>query len=134
MAETKEKPLKILIVDDDESVRNVLQDYFANQGFQTFSASNNDDALECLKKENIDIVTTDINHYGAGDGLELTRTVKAICNANVIILSGNIPDFPTPEECFDAGASAAIKKPAKLDYILDTIEGILQKGDNKDRA
>jgi hypothetical protein len=53
--------------------------------------------------------------------------VKTSYNADVIVLSGTIPEFHTPEECYDAGASAAIKKPAKLVDILETVKSMMNK-------
>lgn len=122
----KEKPSKVLIVDDEKSIRSTLSEFLANNGYQTYSASTNAQALMCLKKENIDIVITDISHPGL-DGLQLTRRVKASYNADVIVLSGTIPQFNTPKECYDAGACAVSKKPAKLVDILDTVKSILKK-------
>jgi len=122
----KEVP-KILIVDDDVSIRNVLNEYFANHGFQAYTTSTSDEALNCLVNRNIDIVISDINRPGV-DGLEFMRRVKTFCNADFIILSGTIlHKFHPPEECFDAGASAVFAKPAKLVDILDTVKSILKK-------
>ncbi len=114
-----------MIFDDEESLRKILKEYLDNHGYQTYLASSSDDALKYLKKENIDVVITDFRHPGL-DGLQLTRRIKASYNADVIVLSGTIPEMNTPEECFDAGASAAIKKPAKLVDLLDTIKIILR--------
>ena len=132
--ESKNGPPKILIVDDDESMRKVLNEFLVNHGYQAYSATTNDDALTYLKNEDIDVVITDITHPGA-DGLELTRRVKTLYNADVIVISGAIlHKFHSPEECFDAGASAVLAKPAKVVDILDTVKNLLKKGGNRDRA
>ena len=56
-----QKSETILFVDDEESILNVASEYFNRQGYQTLTASNGLEALEILKKENVDCCFTDIN-------------------------------------------------------------------------
>jgi CheY-like chemotaxis protein len=127
MADTKEKPPKILIVDDDKSTRKAISEFLVDNGYQTYFAATNVNALEYLENENIDVVITDINHPGE-DGLELTRKIKKFYKADVIVHSGAILNkIRTPRECYDEGATAVFAKPAKLVDFLDTIKIISRK-------
>ena len=119
-----------MIVDDEFSIRAVLNEYLISHGYQTYLARTSDEALDILLNENIDIVITDIRHPDL-NGLEFIRRLKTFCNADFIVMSGTIPGMNTYEKCFDAGANAAIKKPAKLVDILDTVKGILIKRDKE---
>lgn len=132
MSIPKQETPKILIVDDDVSIRGVLNEYLINHGCQTYLAKTSDDALDILLSEKIDIVITDINRPSV-NGFEFLARMKAFCLADFIVLSGTIPEIITPEQCFDAGASAAMKKPGKLEDILDTVKSLLKKRD-KDRT
>ena len=119
MAEIKEKPSKVLIVDDEESLRKVLKEFLSNHGYEIYIACTSDEALNCLVNRNIDIVISDINRPDV-DGLEFMRRVKTFCNADFIILSGTIlHKFHPPEECFDAGASAVLQSlPSSLIFWI----------------
>ena len=132
MSITKQETPKILIVDDEESIRNTLQQYLANHGYQTYVAATSEDALDYLVDGNIDIVISDIRRPDL-NGLEFMQRLKTFCDADFIVMSGTIPGMNTCEKCFDAGASAAMKKPGKLEDILDTVKSLLKKR-NKDRA
>jgi CheY-like chemotaxis protein len=116
----------ILILDDDEAIRNALEAFFANQGWQAYAADASFEALEILKSQDIDIVISDIVRPD-GDGLEFTQRLKNDFGIPVVIISGSVPDFNSPPDCFSAGADAVLKKPVRLADLLKAVNGVFNK-------
>ena len=71
----------ILIVDDSESIREVVNFTLQNAGFEVFSAGNGIEAKELLDGRNIDLVITDL-HMPEMDGIELIKHIRATSNYN----------------------------------------------------
>ena len=66
---------KILIVDDEEMMTELLSDYLSDEGYETYIANDAAQALKLLPK-NPDIIILDINMPGI-DGLELCKNIRA---------------------------------------------------------
>ena len=66
---------KILLVDDEDSIREVYRDLFEGIGFKVVEASCGNDAIEIFQKEKIDVVISDIR-MPKGDGIQLLKKVR----------------------------------------------------------
>ena len=99
----KNSNINVLIVDDDLSVRNTMDEYIANAGFSTLAASSAEEALELIEKNNFAVVITDIRLPGLG-GLELTKVIKQKNGSDVIVVTGYSDDY-SYEEAINIGAS-----------------------------
>ncbi|MGH7412186.1 MAG: response regulator, partial [Candidatus Methylomirabilis sp.] len=64
------KRVKILVIDDDESLRRVLEYNLAQEGYAVLTAASGEHGLELLKKERADVVVTDVRMAGM-DGLQV---------------------------------------------------------------
>ena len=69
-------PEKILVVDDEPSVRGFLSDLLAEEGYQVILAANGEEALELAELENPEVILLDINMPGMS-GLEVCKRLKA---------------------------------------------------------
>ncbi|MCP4605198.1 MAG: response regulator [Proteobacteria bacterium] len=69
-----EQNRKILIVDDEKSIRQSLSDYFEDRHWQTFKAQSGEQAIELLKTETVDVAVVDIRLKGI-DGDFLIREI-----------------------------------------------------------
>ncbi|MBI4735240.1 MAG: sigma-54-dependent Fis family transcriptional regulator [candidate division NC10 bacterium] len=122
------KRVKILVIDDDESLRRVLEYNLAQEGYAVLTASSGEQGLDLLKKEGADLVVTDVRMAGM-DGLQVLEEVrKADPNIQVIILTA----FGTIEmavEAMKAGAFHYISKPFNRDELKLTIRKALQLKD-----
>lgn len=101
--------ISILIVDDDESIREIATLFLTRSGYCTQSASSAEEALKMLEEFKADIVLTDIE-MGAIDGLTLTRILKERYHMKVIVMTGNI-SASLYEDAMKTGANSFIFKP-----------------------
>ena len=69
------KRIKILVIDDDESLRRVLEYNLAQEGYAVLTAASGEQGLEFLKKEGADLVLTDVRMPGMS-GLEALRQAR----------------------------------------------------------
>jgi DNA-binding NtrC family response regulator len=120
--------VKILVIDDDESLRRVLEYNLAQEGYAVLSASSGEQGLELLKKEGADVVVTDVRMPGM-DGLQVLEGVRKVDpNIQVVILTA----FGTIEmavEAMKAGAFHYISKPFNRDELKLTLKKALQLKD-----
>jgi len=124
MAE-KNPHVHVLIVDDDSSVRNTMQEYIGSAGYVSLTAATAEDALELLKKNSFDVVVTDIRLPGMG-GLELTKIIKKRNGADVIVVTGYSDDY-SYEEAINIGASDFVIKPVRLEELLLRLKRVLKE-------
>lgn len=83
------RPLRVLIVDDDVEIREIVTDVLATSGYETFTAARTDEALWLIEEHAPDFVITDALMPG-GDGRELCRIVKSdkrLAKTKVIIMT-----------------------------------------------
>jgi len=116
---------KILIVDDDPMVRDVLSDILRNAGgYKTDVAVNGLDGIEKIRDNNYDIVFTDLTMPGLG-GMDLLReAVKMKPAVPVVVITG----FSTMDNAINAmkeGARDFITKPFKVDRVTSVAERIM---------
>jgi two-component system cell cycle response regulator len=116
---------QVLIVDDDSSVRNTMQEYISSAGYVSSTASTAEEALDLLKKNNFDVVVTDIRLPGMG-GLELTKIIKKKNGVDVIVVTGYSDDY-SYEEAINIGASDFVIKPVRLEELLLRLRRVLKE-------
>jgi CheY-like chemotaxis protein len=115
-----ERPLVIVIADDEALLRTVAVDALEDEGFMTFEAENAVAALDICKScpEAIDVLFTDIRMPGPIDGLELAHRVRQRWPwIATIIVSGNI--FVGRDQL--PGGSRFLPKPYDIQQIVDMI-------------
>ena len=127
---------KVLIVDDDPEIIEILNYNLINSGFTTKSASNGLEAIKKAKKFIPDIILLDVM-MPEMDGIEACikiREIKTLTNTRIIFLSARGEDF-TQIAAFDAGADDYISKPVKPKILLKKISSIARRLDrNKNRS
>jgi two-component system cell cycle response regulator len=115
----------ILIVDDEEGIRQSMQEFVSVSGFRTITAASAEEALALLADRQVDIVITDIMLPGM-DGLELTDVIKKDFNIDVIVLTGYTGDY-SYEEAISKGASDLVFKPVRFEELLLRIKRVLKE-------
>ncbi|MBU1398836.1 MAG: diguanylate cyclase [Proteobacteria bacterium] len=115
----------ILIVDDDPAIRTSMSDFIDLSGYKSLHAESGFNALELLKKHNIDVVITDIMMPGM-NGLELTDLIKKDYDTEVIVITGYSGDY-SYVDAIGKGASDFIFKPFRLEELLLRLKRVLRE-------
>jgi signal transduction histidine kinase len=117
---------KILLVDDEKDVRDVLHLSLSDMGYDVFEAENGDEALRIFKKTNPSIVLTDIKMPGM-DGIELLRKIKhQNPEAEVVMITGHgAMDLAIKSLKYDA--ADFITKPINVDALEVALEKVREK-------
>ena len=117
---TQPKQERILVVDDDEALLEILQKGLSLHGYSCEATRSAASALELLEKNSFDIMIADIIMPDM-NGLELTERVKRIRpEMTIVVITGHIEDFPY-DRAIEAGASDFIKKPFTIKELLARI-------------
>ena len=104
---------KILVVDDEKSMREFLDIMLAKEGYQVVSARDGEEACRILEKDRFDLVITDIRMKRI-DGLGVLRKVKAVNPSTVVVLISAFATAETAVEAMKEGAYDYIPKPFKV--------------------
>jgi DNA-binding NtrC family response regulator len=118
--------LRTLIVDDEELIGSVLQDYFRGRGHDVRCAAELAEAKAMVAAAPYDVVVSDLRLSGlhGAEGFELVTYLRA-CHPRIrsVVLTA----FGTPEierEALARGASLVLQKPQPLGSLLEAIEGL----------
>jgi len=114
-------PVRLLIVEDDEGLRQVLQIQLEHEGYETRSVASVEEALPILEKIPHDVVITDLNLPGAS-GLELLRQARALDPETAVILMTAFATVETAVQAMKQGAYDYITKPVHPFELKSLIE------------
>jgi two-component system nitrogen regulation response regulator NtrX len=119
---------RVLIVDDEESVRNSLEKLLAYEKYMTFAAPDGETALEVVAGERVDIVLLDIKMPGM-DGIEVLEKIKGMkSDLPVVIISGH-GTISTAVDATRLGAFDFLEKPIDMDRLLLTVRNGIMQGE-----
>lgn len=116
---------KILVVDDEKSIRNTLRDILGYENYEVSDADSGITALEMLKQSEFDVILLDIK-MPQMDGLEALEHILSEYETPVIMISGH-GTIETAVEAIKKGAFDYIAKPLDLNRLLVTIRNALDK-------
>jgi len=122
-----QKP-NILVVDDEKDICMALKILLTKEGYNVAEAYNGEQAIERIKKENFDVVLTDIK-MGKMDGFEVLKESQKISPETSVIMMTAFASVGSAVEAMRAGATDYITKPFINDEIRLTIKRILQSRD-----
>ena len=115
--------INILIVDDDSSVRNPMNEFIKLSGYNSFGASSAEEAIDILKTTSMQVVITDVMLPEMG-GFELTEHITQEYDSAVIVITG-YSDIYSYEEAIKMGASDFIVKPVRFEELLLRLKKVL---------
>ena len=118
--------MKILIVDDERSIRYSLKEIIEMEGYQVDTAENGADACEMAGKEKYDAIFCDIKMPGMDGTDVLLKLAEDGVETPVIMISGHA-DIDTAVDCIKKGAFDFIGKPLDLNRILITLKNATDK-------
>ena len=117
---------KILIIDDEKSIRKTLREILEYEKYQVEEASDGSEGIELIKKEKYDIILCDIK-MPKMDGIEvLDKIMQLSADTPVVMISGH-GNIETAVEAVKKGAFDFIAKPLDLNRLLVTIRNAMDK-------
>ncbi len=119
---------KILIVDDEASIRELFRDFLSDAGYTVSLATNGDEALRILDNENIMLIFLDLKLFGM-DGIQLCRQIRMTNHVAIIYAITGWSSLFEIEECREAGFDDFFTKPVKFEQILEVVDEAFKKLD-----
>jgi CheY-like chemotaxis protein len=114
----------VLIVDDEKDIRILLKKILSFKGYKTIEASNADEAIEMVNKENPDVILMDYNMPGQRNGLDAVSIIRNNhfdCTSKIIVMSASAADG-LESKAFKLGANAFFRKPFRTSVLLNKID------------
>jgi len=116
---------RILVVDDEVQVREMLSDYFQAHGFKTTAAATIGEAKRLVAQSSFNLVLLDVA-MADENGLELVPLLKQVsANTRVLILTGLGYDQELLSEALQKGADGYVTKDLPMEELLDAVNRTL---------
>ena len=113
---------RVLVVDDEDVIRDLLEDVFDMAGVQAMAVSDGAKALALLRDEAFNVVFCDLRMPGIV-GAELVRKMLALApTTRIIMMSGDDSSDGDLRAALDAGASSVLNKPFRFKDVLAAYE------------
>ncbi len=120
------KDVKVLIVEDEQPLRELLQMELSRSGYKVQVAAQGEEGLAMYKEQIFNIVLLDVRMPGA-DGVEILQQMRAESNIPEIIMFTGHGTIETAVECIKHGAYDYLTKPVKLDELEIVIDKAYEK-------
>ncbi|MBU0517856.1 response regulator [bacterium] len=112
---------RILIVDDEEDICEMLTDFLSHNGYEVFLTTQGDRALKMVKEIRPHLMLLDIR-LPELSGLEILQQVRLVDATIGVIMITGYNDIEIAQEALKAGASDFVTKPIELDYLLTSVK------------
>jgi CheY-like chemotaxis protein len=116
---------KILVVEDNLDMRELLHFYLKKEGFTVFTATDGREGLYLTTAERPDLIITDINMPNL-DGIEMVKQLRShpdFADISIIVLTAF--GFVERDNAMRAGANRAVDKPTDFDFLMDKVKEML---------
>jgi two-component system, OmpR family, KDP operon response regulator KdpE len=124
---------KVLVVDDESSLRRVLRATLASLGFEVEEASTGEQAVAMLGACQYDVVLLDVEMPGKG-GIETCKEIKGLSRRPVVLMLTVRDGAEDRARAFEAGADDYVTKPFHLSDLVARIRTARGKANNERRA
>ena len=119
------KELTLLLVEDEDSIRESMQEVFSGMFQKVISASNGDEGLKKFKKFSPDIVIADIM-MPIMDGLEMSKQIKEVSKNTPVIILSAYSEKERLLKAIDVGIDKYVIKPIDMDELFVVLEQIVK--------
>jgi len=117
---------KIMVVDDEESIRKLFKTLLTKEGYTVITAESSEEALEILENQAIHVMFLDIKLSGIS-GIELCKKIKFNKPASICIAVTGYSSIFELTNCREAGFDDYFLKPVKLDLIIKAAADSFEK-------
>jgi DNA-binding NtrC family response regulator len=119
--------LRILVVDDEETIRGVLSQVLEEEGHEVTSAASGEEGLEFYKADPFPVVITDIN-LGGMDGIQLLQEIRKIDPDTLVVIITSYASMETSVKALRHGAYDYLFKPFEdLDLVTSVVERAVER-------
>lgn len=124
--DSEEKNVKILIVDDEQDIRKLLQIYLKKQGYQVFEAENGLQAIEAVKEHtDLDLIVMDIMMPELS-GLDACKEIRKFSAVPILFLTAKTQE-PDKNEAYEMGGDDFLSKPFSQSEFLRKISALIRR-------
>jgi two-component system KDP operon response regulator KdpE len=124
---------KILIVEDDKAIANLMRIAFSQEGYAVVAASLAREGIDDVVKDLIDLVILDLGLPDA-DGKSVLETIRSFSSSLPIIVVSARTDEEEKVRCLDSGANDYIEKPFSTLELLARVRACLRNAKNEDKS
>jgi putative nucleotidyltransferase with HDIG domain len=122
-----DQPIKLLVVDDEEGIRDVTEGYFMRKGYEVYTAENGAQALDIINEvPQLSCIFTDIN-MPVMDGLELAEKIRQIENTLPVVVMTGYPSLENTIQTLKNGVVDYLIKPVNLEQMELTLRRVLRE-------
>ena len=117
---------KILVIDDEEHIRQLFHDELSESGYGVSTASDGDEAIRMLKEERPDLITLDIRLGNGPNGIDVLRKIKELDSTIPVIINTAYSEY---KQNFGAWASEDyVVKSSDIGELKSRIAALLDAG------
>lgn len=117
--------MRILVVDDEELIREVIKDYSVNEGYEVDEASDGKQAIQLAKDNDYDVIIMDIMMPHM-DGYQAIREIKSFKDIPVIMLSARVEEYDKLQG-FELGIDDYVTKPFSPKELIARIKAVTKR-------
>lgn len=111
---------KVLIVDDEKPIRDMLRRFLTRKGYEVFDADNAEDTMKVVREQAPNVVLLDIR-MPKTDGVVILKQIKEANKDIGVVMITAVNDTAVAEKCIEQGAYDYITKPISLEYLEECL-------------
>ena len=119
---------KILLVDDNNAIRESFTETLKSEGFEVFAAANVNDALKLIGSQTFDVLLSDLHMPNPGDGLTVVSAMRHSNPRAVTLIFSGYPDLKEAAAAILLQADQILVKPLSSKTLVKTIKERLKQG------
>jgi DNA-binding response OmpR family regulator len=119
--------MKVLIVDDEQAIRDALGRKLHREGFEVILCSDGLEGVRAFHAERPDVVILDIIMPGGMDGLTVCRRIREVADTPVMMLSAQAVTEEDVIEGLNAGADEYLIKPVRLNEFIARVNALMRR-------
>ena len=121
-----DEPVTLLVVDDEEPIRNALRRFLVQQGYEVATAASGEEALAVLQRQRITGMLLDVNMPGVS-GVDLVPQIMELEPTIALLMLTAVNDATSAALCMQRGAYDYLIKPIDLGHLSRAIHHALQR-------
>ncbi len=117
--------VKLLVVDDEEGITEILKHYFEMKGFTVCVAASGEEAIALLRQEKPEIILLDLFLNGKLDGVDVLKDAKINSPSSKVIMLTGSDSVAKEKEIKKIGVCRYLRKPVSVTILSNTIKEVL---------